>query len=84
MTRIKVVPKETPNADGEWLECPFALPVGSRWRDLAEYVSPIVPGGYFLVAVECGPPNLQPIRLSAVPFPKSDKPRWPCPADKAD
>lgn len=54
MTRIKLVPNETPNADGEWLDIPIDLPARTRWRFYEEAVKAFVPEGFHVVAVERG------------------------------
>lgn len=54
-TRIKVVPDATPNADGEWLEIALDLP-RLRWKFMKNLVTPFIPIGYHIVAVERGPP----------------------------
>ena len=48
---IKIVPDAEPNADGEWIEVAFNLPVTTSWRKTDEYLSPFVPEGFHLVAV---------------------------------
>jgi hypothetical protein len=53
-TRIKVVPNETPNADGEWLDIDLDLPERMRWRDYGAKVAAFVPAGHQVVAVERG------------------------------
>jgi hypothetical protein len=54
MSRIKIVPNAMPNADGEWIECPFELPSKTRWRHIETMVNSIVPDGHHIVAIECG------------------------------
>jgi hypothetical protein len=52
MSRIKVVPNATPNADGHWIECPFPIAPGMRWRHMEAMVLQLVPEGHHVVSVE--------------------------------
>ena len=54
MTRIKLVPNATPDADGEWLEIPVDLPIRTRWKIMESLVMPFVPAGFNVVTVERG------------------------------
>jgi hypothetical protein len=54
MTRIKIVPFATPNADGKWIEVPIDLPMRTRWKTMESLVMPFVPAGHAIVAVERG------------------------------
>jgi hypothetical protein len=70
MSRIKVVPHATPNADGRWIECPFDLPSKSRWRHIESMVAALVPDGHAVVAVECGPRGVTELSQAVLPFRK--------------
>lgn len=50
--RIKLVPKTTPNADGEWREVEADLPASARWLDLAVALGDHVPETHFLCSIE--------------------------------
>jgi hypothetical protein len=52
MYRIKIVPKATPNADGEWREAEAELPADARWLDTAAALGDYVPETHFLAAIE--------------------------------
>jgi hypothetical protein len=60
--RIKIVPNSNPNAEGEWVE--IDLDLGGRerrrWRTMEHLVTPFVPEGHHVVAVERGggPPDV--------------------------
>lgn len=49
---IKIVPKATPNADGEWRQARAEVRDGMRWLDLAMVLDDHVPPTHFLVAFE--------------------------------
>lgn len=51
--RIKIVPKEEPNADGQWIEVDaFVSPNARGWNAIAAALVPAVPETHFLVAYE--------------------------------
>jgi hypothetical protein len=52
MYRIKIVPKTTPNADGEWREVEADLSAITRWLDASVALGDHVPETHFLAAVE--------------------------------
>ena len=54
MTRIKIVPNATPDADGEWIDIPVDLPCRTRWTTMESLVTPFIPAGHHIVAVERG------------------------------
>ncbi len=51
-TRIKVVPEDTPNADGEWIKVEIDLPATTRWKVAEVILAPYIPKGHVLVAME--------------------------------
>jgi len=54
MTRIKIVPNDDLNADGQWIEVRVSLPPHTRWRTMEDLIKPHIPAGYHAVAVEPG------------------------------
>lgn len=62
--RIKIVPKATPNADGEWIEVETAEPASeapmgttprailSTWREAELHFQSHIPDGFFMVKYE--------------------------------
>ena len=54
MTRIKIVPNATPDADGEWIDIPVDLPCRTRWTTMEALVTPYIPADHHIVAVERG------------------------------
>jgi hypothetical protein len=54
MTRIKIVPNATPDADGEWIDIPVDFPCRTRWTTMESLVVPFVPADHHVVAVERG------------------------------
>lgn len=51
--KIKIVPESTPNADGKWIDIAAVIPESvSGWRQTENFLSPHVPDGFMLVAVE--------------------------------
>lgn len=54
MTRLKIVPDNEPNADGEWIECPVEVPPHTRWRHMEMLVRQAIPAGHHVVAIEPG------------------------------
>ena len=54
MTRIKIVPNATPDADGEWIDIPVDLPDRTRWIAMESRVRRYIPAGHHVVAVERG------------------------------
>jgi hypothetical protein len=54
MTRIKIVPIASPNADGEWIDVPVDFPERTRWRQMESLVKNYIPEGHFIVSVERG------------------------------
>jgi hypothetical protein len=55
MTRIKVVPDKTPNADGEWIDLPIDFPTRTRWRQMESIIKTYIPEGHHVVAVMACP-----------------------------
>jgi hypothetical protein len=54
-TRLKIVPKSSPNDDGKWIEVERNAPAtssGRWWGDIADHFNDVVPNGYFLVDYE--------------------------------
>ncbi|MGZ5987415.1 MAG: hypothetical protein ACXWLZ_00060 [Rhizomicrobium sp.] len=54
--RIKIVPKTSPDADGEWREVEAELLPGARWIDLAVALGDHVPNTHFLCSIETAKP----------------------------
>lgn len=54
MTRIKVVPDASPNAEGQWIEVPIDLPERTCWRAMEERVKRYIPAGHHAVSLERG------------------------------
>lgn len=50
-SRIKIVPDETPNADGEWITITADTPQTSSWVEAAKALEPFIPKGHHLVAL---------------------------------
>lgn len=49
--RIKIVPDETPNADGEWITVDAEAPRTTSWVETVTAMEPRVPKGYHIVAL---------------------------------
>jgi hypothetical protein len=58
MTRIKLVPNDEPNAEGEWVELRGSVEVHTtlRWRELEIFLQTIgvVPEGMHVVSIDHG------------------------------
>lgn len=54
IVKIKLVPNDEPNADGEWKAVEVTLPfsTGTSWLAAASRLAPYVPEGYHIVAYE--------------------------------
>ena len=59
MTRIKIVPNATPDADGEWIDIPVDLPCRTRWKTMEHLVAPYIPAEHHVVALERGSQSRQ-------------------------
>ncbi len=46
---VKIVPKDRPNSDGEWLEVELRR-MPRFWRDAVMLAEPLIPGTHFLVS----------------------------------
>lgn len=52
-TRLKIVPDDDPNADGEWIEVTRRLGHSSRsWRQLEALYRDDIPEGHHMVSIE--------------------------------
>lgn len=74
--RIKMVPQETPNADGEWREVEALLPPYSSWLDLAMALDQYVPETHFLVAMERVAPPPRQLYVAGEPIEAGDLVRF--------
>lgn len=47
---VKIVPKDNPNAEGEWVDVEHEPFKAKSWLDAATMLEPLVPG-FFIVAI---------------------------------
>ena len=64
MARIKIVPDNDMNAEGEWINVPIDFPRGVAWREMEAQMKPYAPAGFHIVGAERGPrPALNMVKL---------------------
>jgi hypothetical protein len=50
--RLKIVPRQRPNYDGEWIEVQTARPAPKNFLNASVFFAPFYPPSQFVVAIE--------------------------------